>query len=104
MTGASFEDFFKRYIAGAEPLPYQTTFALAGLELREVQHKHATLGFQAAPVAGATLAVSSVDADGTAAAAGLQPDDVIVKWNGSDPPRHTNNWIRDQKAGGTLPT
>jgi predicted metalloprotease with PDZ domain len=102
LTGVSFEDFFKRYIAGAEPLPYQTTFALAGLELREVEHKHATLGFQAAPVAGGALAVSSVDADGTAAAAGLQPGDVIVKWNGSDPPRHINNWIRDQRGGGTL--
>jgi predicted metalloprotease with PDZ domain len=34
VAGASFEEFFTRYVAGADPLPYEKTFALAGLELR----------------------------------------------------------------------
>ncbi len=34
VAGASFEEFFARYVAGTEPLPYATTLALAGLELR----------------------------------------------------------------------
>jgi predicted metalloprotease with PDZ domain len=37
LSGVSFEEFFKRYIAGADPLPYRATLALAGLELREVE-------------------------------------------------------------------
>jgi serine protease Do len=43
-----------------------------------------------------------VDADSPAAAAGLRTGDVIVKWNGNEPPRRLNDWLRQQKAGGTI--
>ncbi|MDP9338725.1 MAG: PDZ domain-containing protein [Acidobacteriota bacterium] len=102
LTGVSFEEFFKRYIAGADALPYRTTFALAGLELREVERKRPALGFAAEPIAGGLLAVSNVESDGPAAGAGLKTDDVILKWNGSEPPRRPNNWLRQQKAGATI--
>jgi S1-C subfamily serine protease len=84
-------------------LPYRATFELAGLGLREVKRKRPTLGFateQAGP--GGLLGVRSVDADGPAAAAGLQAGDVIVKWNGSEPPRRLNDWISQQKIGSTI--
>jgi predicted metalloprotease with PDZ domain len=102
LTGVSFEEFFKRYIAGADLLPYQATFALAGLELREMERKRPTLGFTTAPVSGGLLAVSNVESDAPAAAAGLRGGDVIVKWNGSDPPRRPNEWLRQQKGGSTI--
>ncbi len=102
LTGVSFEEFFRRYIAGAEPLPYHGTFALAGLELREVERKRATLGFATTAAPGALLAVSNVDADAPAAAAGLKSGDVIVKWNGGEPPRRLSEWLRQQKAGSTI--
>jgi predicted metalloprotease with PDZ domain len=101
IAGVSFEDFFKRYIAGADPLPYQATLKLAGLDLRETQHKRAALGFVAENVNGA-LTVRSVDANNTAAEAGLQNGDVIVKWNGGDPPRRAEQWLRQQKPGDEL--
>lgn len=101
IAGASFADFFKRYVAGADALPYQSTLKLAGLELRETQHKRAALGFVAENVNGAQT-VLSVDANGTAATAGLQNGDVIVKWNGGDPPRRAEQWLRQQKAGDEL--
>ena len=34
LAGGSFEEFFNRYVAGAEPLPYRATLQLAGLDLR----------------------------------------------------------------------
>jgi predicted metalloprotease with PDZ domain len=101
IAGVSFEEFFKRYVAGADPLPYQATLKLAGLELRETQHKRAALGFFSENANGA-LTVRSVDANGTAEAAGLQNGDVIVKWNGGEPPRRSEQWLRHQKAGDEL--
>jgi predicted metalloprotease with PDZ domain len=101
IVGVSFEDFFKRYVAGADPLPYQSTLRLAGLELRETQHKRPALGFGAEDVSGA-LTIRSVDANSTAAQAGLQIGDVIVKWNGGDPPRRSEQWLRQQKVGDEL--
>ncbi len=34
VAGASFEDFFDRYIYGTEPLPYRKFFGYVGLELQ----------------------------------------------------------------------
>ncbi len=34
VAGTSFEDFFRRYIAGVEEIPYNETLAIAGLELK----------------------------------------------------------------------
>lgn len=34
VTGSDFAPFFQRYVSGTEPLPYQETLAMAGLELR----------------------------------------------------------------------
>ena len=47
VAGGSFEAFFRDYVAAAQPLPYQQTLALAGLELRTVEQKRAVLGFTA---------------------------------------------------------
>jgi predicted metalloprotease with PDZ domain len=101
LAGVSFEEFFKRYIAGADALPYRATFALAGLELREEQRTRPTVGFTTGPSSGG-MTVRSVDADGPAAAAGLRVGDIITKFNGSEPPRRLNDWLRQQKADSTL--
>ena len=103
VAGGSFEDFFKHYVAAANALPYQAIFPLAGLELRQTTRQHAALGFAAegAPPK-APLVVRSVDANSAAAEAGLQTGDLILKWNGGDPPRRSNDWLRQHKAGELL--
>jgi predicted metalloprotease with PDZ domain len=35
LTDSDFTEFFKRYVAGTDPLPYSQTLALAGLELQD---------------------------------------------------------------------
>ncbi len=102
LAGGSFEEFFKRYVAGASPLPYRATLQLAGLELRETVRKRAALGFSADVTAGGTLIVRSVEASSPAATAGLQSGDVVVKWNGAEPSRRAAEWLRQRKAGETL--
>jgi predicted metalloprotease with PDZ domain len=102
VAGGSFEDFFKHYVAGANPLPYQAIFALAGLELRQITRQRAALGFAADIAPKGPLVVRTVDANSAAAEAGLQSGDLILKWNGGDPPRRVNDWLRQHKAGEIL--
>lgn len=99
VAGSSFEDFFRQYVAAAEPLPYQQTLALAGLELRTVEHKRGVLGFTPDRESGGTVTVRAVDEGSPAAEAGLRPGDVIVNWNGADVPRSLGRWAREQQPG-----
>jgi len=102
VAGGSFDHFFKHYVAGANPLPYQATFALAGLELHQTAHQRATLGFSAADAPKGPLVVRNVDPNGAAAEAGLQTGDLILKWNGGEPPRRVADWLRQHKSGELL--
>jgi len=99
VAGGSFEDFFRDYVAGAEPLPYQQVLALAGLELRKTEHKRAVLGFSAERESGGAIIVRAVDGASPAEDAGLRPGDVLVSWNGGEVPRYLGRWVRDQQAG-----
>ena len=102
VAGGSFEDFFHKYVASAEPLPYAETLAIAGLELRVTERKRATLGFAVERGADGVLVVRSVEGESSAAAVGLRPGDAIALWNKQDPPRRLDRWVRDQKPGGTV--
>ncbi len=102
IAGSSFEEFFGKYVAGIEPFPYQHVLAMAGLELRILEHQRPTLGFTAARDATGTLVVQSVPADGPAALADLRAGDTILAWNGGEVPRRTDRWLREQKPGDLL--
>jgi predicted metalloprotease with PDZ domain len=102
ITGSSFEEFFQKYVAGAEPLPYQLVLALAGLALYPEERRRPTVGFYAERDARGALIVQSVEADGSAAEAGLRAGDVIIAWNGGEIPKHLDRWLREQKSGELL--
>ena len=102
IAGNSFEEFFAKYVAGIEPFPYQQVLALAGLELRIMEHQRPTLGFTAARDASGALVVQSVVADGPPEMADLRVGDTILVWNGGEAPRRTDRWLREQKPGDLL--
>lgn len=102
IAGSSLEEFFQKYVAGAEPFPYQEILALAGLELRTIEHRRPTLGFSADRDATGALVVQSLVAGGSAAQGGLRLGDLIIEWNGMEPPRRPERWLRDQRAGDPL--
>jgi predicted metalloprotease with PDZ domain len=102
VAGGSFKPFFEKYVAHAEALPYQQILALAGLELRTVEHKRPNLGFFSERDGNGFLLVKSVEADSLAAEAGLRTDDVIVKWNGGEVPKRVDRWLREQRPGDVL--
>jgi predicted metalloprotease with PDZ domain len=102
VAGGSFEEFFRDYVAAAEPLPYQQILALAGLELRTIEHKRAVLGFSAERESGGALTVRAVDDGSPAMGAGLRVGDVIVNWNDGDVPRSLGRWVRERQPGETV--
>jgi predicted metalloprotease with PDZ domain len=99
VAGGSFENFFSKYVSHAEALPYSQMLSLAGLDLRKTQHKRPVLGFFTERGASGEVIVRNVDPDSTAAQAGLRSGDVILSWNGSEPPRNPERWAYSQKAG-----
>jgi predicted metalloprotease with PDZ domain len=102
VAGGSFEEFFRKYVAGAEPFPYQPILALAGLTLRTVEHRKPALGFLLEHEPNGAFVVSGVDSEGPAARAGLRAGDVIVNWDGGEAPRRVDRWLLGQKAGDPL--
>lgn len=86
-TGQDFTEFFERYIAGTDELPYDDILGAAGLRLRW-SGKDATDGEPKPTLgvrlkqAGGQLLVASVLRDGPSYAAGLSADDEIVALDG----------------------
>jgi predicted metalloprotease with PDZ domain len=98
IAGGSFQEFFDRYVAAADPLPYREVLAKAGLELRTDARKHASLGFSVERENGA-LTVESVEPQSEAEKAGLRHGDVILSWNGGEAPRGLERWANTHKKG-----
>lgn len=97
VAGGSFEPFFRDYVAAAGPLPYQQILALAGLDLRTMEHKKAVLGFSPERDSSGAVTVRALDDGSPAAEAGLRSGDVILNWNGGDVPRSLGRWIRERQ-------
>jgi predicted metalloprotease with PDZ domain len=102
VAGGSFEDFFAKYVAAAEPLPCEQELALAGLELRRMERKRPVLGFYYERDAAGNYFVRDVEPGSGAAEAGLQPNDSILAWDGAEPPRRAERWLRERQPGETL--
>jgi predicted metalloprotease with PDZ domain len=102
VAGGSFEEFFTKYVAGAEPFPYQQILGLAGLSLRTVEHRRPALGFFVEHERNGAFVVSAVDSEGPAAHAGLRAGDVVLNWDGEEVPKRIDRWLQEQKVGDSL--
>jgi predicted metalloprotease with PDZ domain len=102
VAGSSFEAFFKKYVAGTEPIPYQQILALAGLTLRFAEHRKPVLGFSVQHDSSGPYVVNSVDPDSPASQAGLKAEDIILSWSGGEVPRRLEHWLEQQKIGDVL--
>jgi predicted metalloprotease with PDZ domain len=102
VTGGSLEDFFNKYIGGAEPLPYAPILSLSGLELHSYESARPVLGFLVERELNGPVLVRSVDADSDAAKAGLRVEDEILRWNNGEVPRRPERWLGSQKPGDAL--
>jgi predicted metalloprotease with PDZ domain len=102
IAGTSLDDFFSKYISGAEPLPYSKLFSQAGLALQEKESVRAVLGFTVQREQNAPWTVASVEPGSNAEKSGLEVGDEILRWNNADPPRRPEHWAAQQKPGDDL--
>jgi predicted metalloprotease with PDZ domain len=78
IAGKSFDDFFRRFVAGTEEIPYDEFLATAGWKLKIDTTRTADLGFSPGTQSSKGLSVSDVEAGSAAEAAGLRDGDVIA--------------------------
>lgn len=80
IAGKDLRDFFTKYVAGVDELPYQEYLAWAGIEMKIEPKRVATLGN--VRLFGPQNSVIMLD-DGPAAQAGLQRRDLLKEVNGT---------------------
>jgi predicted metalloprotease with PDZ domain len=102
VTSSSLEEFFTKYIGGAEPLPYASVLSLSGLELHSYESARLVLGFFVEREPNGPVIVRGLDADSDAFKGGLHVGDEILRWNNTDPPRRPERWVGSQKPGDEL--
>ncbi len=96
---ADLADFFKRYIAGTDEIPYADFLSRAGWVLRDTSQHRATLGFSVTRDNPTSASIGYVDAESGASDAGLKEGDVLLSLNGEAFPRLPDRWLRDHQPG-----
>jgi predicted metalloprotease with PDZ domain len=99
VTSADFHDFFARYVAGVDPIPYDRFFATVGLRLEKRTVMIAGAGFHLVHSFGQPGVVASVDPGSAAAKAGLKPGDILQEFNGRPVTRGLEAAIESMRPG-----
>ena len=83
VAGMDFSDFSARYISGEEPLPYETYFAYAGIEVeKKIDLTKPWAGIDAAKGDDGRPKIANIIPGSPAESAGLEKDDEIVAVDG----------------------
>ena len=101
VSGKNFEDFFRRYVAGLDEIPYSQFLDHAALILKIETRNNADLGFYPGR-SPSGIVVSAVTPGSPAEAAGLRADDVLVALNGAPLPGRFQGWLRERFPGETV--
>jgi predicted metalloprotease with PDZ domain len=102
VAGINFADFFRRYVAGVDEIPFTTFLAAAGLELKPDDVNAVDLGFTPGHANGQGVPVGDVDSGSPAENAGLRAGDLILQRNGREPPHGRRGWVSDVRPGDTM--
>jgi predicted metalloprotease with PDZ domain len=100
LTRRDYHDFFARYVSGTDVPDYDAILGYAGLRLEKKTVARPQLGLSGRRAGESGVAVAAVEPGGPAAAAGLQPGDVILK--ADDTPALSFRWFDEVNAGKTL--
>lgn len=84
LTGSDFRDFFSRYVAGVEEIPYDQFFNYVGLTVTHRQVEQVYTGLVVSRAAGKPLTVVRIEENSPAARLNLSPGDEILKVNGKE--------------------
>jgi predicted metalloprotease with PDZ domain len=101
ISGASFEDFFRRYVSGLDEIPYDQFLVHAGLALKSESLQSVDPGFSAGRSPDGPKIVTVLPG-GAAQAAGLRVDDILVELNGAPISGRISAWMRARAPGETV--
>jgi len=98
VAGASFQDFFEKYVEGADPIAYDEFLSAGGLLLRTEKQDSADYGFWPSRTLNG-MVVAAVESGSAAQAAGVREGDMLVELNGEPFPRRFASWLGGQSPG-----
>ncbi len=103
VAGVQFDEFFRRYVAGTDEIPYDKFLNSAGLQLKVERRAAPELGFWTTHSSSdAQTLVSQVVPGSAAEAAGLKAGDALIRLNGQPLPRYLPAWLRQHEPGETV--
>jgi predicted metalloprotease with PDZ domain len=102
VTGADFHEFFARYVAGTDAIPYDKFFATVGLRLDKQTVALPDPGFRTVRRPANAAIVVSVNAGSEAEKAGLRSGDIIQQVNGRAPDEAPENGLLILRIGDTV--
>ena len=102
ITGQSFAEFFRDYVAGVKPIPYDDFFRFVGLQLTTENVTVADAGFTSTSNLDGQSEVTAVDPGSDAARAGLSVGDRILEVNGQPAVYHLGREFARMVPGQTV--
>jgi predicted metalloprotease with PDZ domain len=102
VAGRSLDEFFSRYVAGADELPCASLLARAGLTLKAHGRSRAEFGFWPARGPDVASVATRVEPGSSAQRADVREGDILLALNGAPFPRHADRWLREHRAGETV--
>jgi predicted metalloprotease with PDZ domain len=102
IAGRSFSDFFRRYVADADEIPWAQILAAPGLEVKTQPAPVADPGFDWQLTASGEAEVAEVAPGGAAEKAGVEEGDRILSAGGQPLPRYPQIWSQQHQPGESI--
>ena len=96
---ADVSDFFSRYVAGTDEIPFDDFLGRAGWLLKDTGQRRAAFGFAIRREGNNPPSIADVEPASGAQQAGLLDGDVLTALNGESLPRSPERWLRDHQPG-----
>jgi predicted metalloprotease with PDZ domain len=102
IAGRSFKDFFAKYVAGTEEIPFNDFLRAAGLQAQTQQREMADFGFETSRGADGSVTIASVTPGSGAEQAGLQAGDILSQLDGRPLGRSSFRFLFQHSPGDTV--
>jgi predicted metalloprotease with PDZ domain len=103
VANVSFRDFFAKYVAGTDEVPFAEILAKAGLDLKTVETKQPDAGFRTSSnFEGTEVVVASVTAGGPAELAGMRAGDTLISIGGEAASEGVEALLEQHQPGDTM--